>query len=217
MSRLFLRQESHRSPKLDSHTNMDVHVLGALADNYMYVLVDKATREAAVVDPVEPRKVLELVKSLGLRLTTVLTTHHHYDHAGGNKELLEAMPTLRILGGEERVEAVSQIVATGDKVQLGNGNIEVQCFHTPCHTKGHICYKASAGEETCLFTGDTMFIAGAGKFFEGTAQQMLNNLVNIIGGMADETVRTTGLQLCGPLICLDCPSTRKSTAATSTP
>lgn len=57
---------------------MEVTLVPALEDNYMYVLADKITKECAVVDPVNPEKVLGAVKDQGLKLTTVLTTHHHW-------------------------------------------------------------------------------------------------------------------------------------------
>lgn len=57
---------------------MDVKILPALQDNYMYLIVDKATKEAAIVDPVEPKTVLQAVEDHGVKLTTVLTTHHHW-------------------------------------------------------------------------------------------------------------------------------------------
>jgi len=182
-----LRKQGHSTSKLVSHgPGMDVHVLSALSDNYMYLIVDKGSRTAAVVDPVEPKKVLDLVQAQNVNLTTVLTTHHHWDHAGGNKELLAAMPNLRVLGGDKRIDAVTQIVAHSDKFELGKLNVE--CLFTPCHTQGHICYQVSApsSDDVAIFTGDTLFIAGCGKFFEGTADQMYNALVKIIGSLPDQ-------------------------------
>ena len=61
---------------------MKVRILPALTDNYMYLVVDEATKEAAIVDPVAPEVVVEAVKEENVSLTTVLTTHHHWDHAG---------------------------------------------------------------------------------------------------------------------------------------
>ena len=58
-------------------------------------IIDEETNEAGIVDPVEPKTVLEAVKAENVNLTTVLTTHHHWDHAGGNKELLQLQPGLK--------------------------------------------------------------------------------------------------------------------------
>ena len=58
-----------------------------LNDNYCYLLVDHATREAAAIDPADPYRVRDVAKRLNLKLVAVLTTHKHHDHAGGNYEL----------------------------------------------------------------------------------------------------------------------------------
>lgn len=57
---------------------MDIRILPALQDNYMYLIIDKTTKEAAIVDPVEPQTVLKAINGQGIKLTTVLTTHHHW-------------------------------------------------------------------------------------------------------------------------------------------
>lgn len=72
------QQLSHTLSEIDIGASMDVKVLPALKDNYMYLLIDKATKEAAVVDPVMPNNVIEAAKKLGANITKVLTTHHHW-------------------------------------------------------------------------------------------------------------------------------------------
>lgn len=90
---------------------MKVEVLPALTDNYMYLLIDEETKEAAIVDPVQPQKVLDAVKKHGVKLTSVLTTHHHWDHAGGNEKLVKLETGLRVYGGDSRVGALTQKVS----------------------------------------------------------------------------------------------------------
>ena len=87
---------------------MRVRILPALSDNYMYLLVDNNTNQAAIVDPVEPDTVLAAVEEEGVELTTVLTTHHHWDHAGGNKEIVKRMPGLNVLGGDDRIDGLTK-------------------------------------------------------------------------------------------------------------
>ena len=87
---------------------MRVRILPALSDNYMYLLVDSNTNKAAIVDPVEPETVLAAVEEEGVELTTVLTTHHHWDHAGGNKEIVKRVPGLTVLGGDQRIDGVNK-------------------------------------------------------------------------------------------------------------
>ncbi|XP_034526524.1 hydroxyacylglutathione hydrolase, mitochondrial isoform X2 [Ailuropoda melanoleuca] len=145
---------------------MKVELLPALTDNYMYLIIDDETKEAAIVDPVQPQKVVETVKKRGVKLTTVLTTHHHWDHAGGNEKLVKLEPGLKV------------------------GSLSVKCLSTPCHTSGHICYfvtKPGSSEPPAVFTGDTLFVAGCGKFYEGTADEMYRALIEILGRLPPDT------------------------------
>nr|XP_021325388.1 hydroxyacylglutathione hydrolase, mitochondrial isoform X2 [Danio rerio] len=99
-----------RKSSLVEQSDMKVELLPALTDNYMYLLIDEETKEAAIVDPVEPQKVVDAVKKHGVKLKTVLTTHHHWDHAGGNEKLVKLMPGLTVYGGDDRVGALTQKV-----------------------------------------------------------------------------------------------------------
>ncbi|XP_039588498.1 hydroxyacylglutathione hydrolase, mitochondrial isoform X2 [Passer montanus] len=167
---------------------MKVEILPALTDNYMYLLIDQDTREAAIVDPVQPQKVLDAVKKHGVKLTTVLTTHHHWDHAGGNEKLVKMEPGLRVYGGDSRVGALTQRVSHLTALKVGS--LSVKCLSTPCHTSGHICYyvtKPNSSEPPAVFTGDTLFVAGCGKFFEGTPEEMYKALIEILGSLDPRT------------------------------
>lgn len=164
-----------------------VQVIPALSDNFMYLLVDNVTKESAVVDPVNPDKALQVVEKEDVRLTTVLTTHHHWDHAGGNVELVAKRPGLTVCGGDERIGALTRLVKHGEEFKLGT--LTVRALSTPCHTTGHICYYvySDSGQSKAVFTGDTLFVGGCGKFFEGTAEQMYAALVTVLGSLPKET------------------------------
>lgn len=166
---------------------MRVKLLPALEDNYMYLLIDEDTKQCAVVDPVEPAKVQAALKEENVQLTTVLTTHHHWDHAGGNEKLIEAVGSKVVVGGDERIGALTRKVSHGDELKIGSLN--VKCLYTPCHTSGHICYFVTgpSGSQPAVFTGDTLFVAGCGKFFEGTPGQMYTALVEILATLPPET------------------------------
>lgn len=56
------------------------------------------------------------------------------------------------------------------------------------HTMGHICYYATEGEQRAVFTGDTLFVGGAGRFFEGTAEEMQHSLCGKLGKLPPETL-----------------------------
>ncbi|XP_076312153.1 hydroxyacylglutathione hydrolase tenzing norgay [Tachypleus tridentatus] len=177
----------HSNPTTVIQSDMKVHLLPALSDNYMYLLVDDATKEAAVVDPVEPEKVTAAVNKEGVKLTTVLTTHHHWDHAGGNEKLVQAVPGLTVFGGDRRIGALTHSVKHGDEFKMGS--LQIRCLSTPCHTSGHICYFVTGGtdENPLVFTGDTMFVGGCGRFFEGSPEQMYQALVKTLGALPDNT------------------------------
>eukprot|EP00117_Sycon_ciliatum_P007455 scpid71379/ scgid10553/ Hydroxyacylglutathione hydrolase, mitochondrial; Glyoxalase II len=164
----------HSSSAWSRHSNkMRIQILSALEDNYMYLLVDESSKQAAIVDPVNPEKVVDAVKQLNdIRLTTVLTTHHHWDHAGGNEKLGSLVDGLTVYGGDERIPCVTHRLKNGDTFKIGE--MSVRAMHTPCHTTGHICYYITSPtlDTPAVFTGDTLFIGGCGRFFEGTAEQM---------------------------------------------
>ncbi|XP_065780093.1 hydroxyacylglutathione hydrolase, mitochondrial isoform X2 [Muntiacus reevesi] len=167
---------------------MKVELLPALTDNYMYLLIDEDTKEAAIVDPVQPQKVVETVRKHGVKLTTVLTTHHHWDHAGGNEKLVKLEPGLKVYGGDDRIGALTHKVTHLSTLQVGS--LSVKCLSTPCHTSGHICYfvtKPNSPEPPAVFTGDTLFVAGCGKFYEGTADEMYKALLEVLGRLPPDT------------------------------
>ncbi|KNE62158.1 hydroxyacylglutathione hydrolase [Allomyces macrogynus ATCC 38327] len=153
--------------------SMKVYPVPCLKDNYAYVLVDETTGQAAVVDPVTPAKVAEKVRELGVHVQALLTTHHHWDHAGGNAEFVTLFPHLktRVVGGDDRIGALTQKISDG--ATLSVGTIQVRAIATPCHTTGSISYYCTHGtDQRAVFTGDTLFLAGCGRFFEGTAAEM---------------------------------------------
>lgn len=197
--------------------SMTVELLPALQDNYMYLviihipwkssgrhfivlftpvsqLIDNATKTAAIVDPVDPDAVLAAVQKHNVRLTTVLTTHHHWDHAGGNEKLVSKFAAaqtatddkLAVYGGDDRIGALTHKVGHDDRLTVGQ--LQVRCLFTPCHTTGHICYYVEAADgKRCTFTGDTLFLAGCGRFFEGTAEQMHAALCEKLSALPDDT------------------------------
>ncbi|KAH1061552.1 hypothetical protein GYH30_004840, partial [Glycine max] len=78
---------------------------------------------------------------------------------------------------QDNVKGCTDKVENGDKVSLGP-DVTVLALLTPCHTQGHISYYVTGkeDEQPAVFTGDTLFIASCGKFFEETAEQMYQSL-----------------------------------------
>ncbi|XP_053693969.1 hydroxyacylglutathione hydrolase, mitochondrial isoform X1 [Sabethes cyaneus] len=173
-------------------TRLTVKKIPALKDNFMYLVVCNETKNAAIVDPVEPDRVLQVAKESGVSLNKVLTTHHHWDHAGGNADLFKryqadpALGKLSIYGGQDdRIPNLTNPVGQDDTLEIGN--LKVRCISTPCHTTSHICYYIETPEDKVVFTGDTLFLAGCGRFFEGTPQQMYDALIVKLSVLPDDT------------------------------
>jgi hydroxyacylglutathione hydrolase len=149
-----------------------------LSDNYAYLVVDDASKECGVVDCAEADKVLAAVKQHALKLVAVLPTHYHFDHVGGNEELARAVPGLRVYGarGENgRIPAQTIEVDDGSTVEVGS--LKGRVIGIPAHTNGHIAYYFP--QLNAVFTGDTLFIAGCGRVFEGKAQTMVDSLAKL--------------------------------------
>jgi hydroxyacylglutathione hydrolase len=185
--RFYSSSESARMMKVNTERSIaDVYAFQMFKDNYGYILVDKRTGNALMVDPGDGEVAEDAVKQNNVRLTTILTTHKHSDHTGGNEHLQSVFPDLEFIAtGYEHVPCQTKNVRDGDKIEFGGLLINV--LFTPCHTSGHVSFfiedlssssegQAGKGKDPILFCGDTLFVGGCGKFFEGTAEQMLNNM-----------------------------------------
>ena len=123
-----------------------------------------------------------------LNLKAIVNTHHHWDHAGGNKKILSHLSSpVKVIGGKD-CEAVSETPKHNSTFNIGN-DIEVTALHTPCHTQDSICWfmKDKKTDEKVVFTGDTLFIGGCGRFFEGTAAEMNTALNEVLAKLPDDT------------------------------
>ena len=166
---------------------MKIKIISALQDNYMYLIIDDVSNKAAVVDPVDPDKVLNIAMEENVELTCVLTTHHHFDHAGGNRKLLSKVNSLIVYGGDERIHGVTSNNKVTHEASIQLGSLTIKCLCTPCHTTGHVCYYVEDNKKPSVFTGDTLFLAGCGRFFEGNGQHMYHSLINVLGKLPVNT------------------------------
>ncbi|KAI8068743.1 beta-lactamase-like protein [Gongronella butleri] len=172
--RAFLKTPQRRLFSTSRVTNMIIKPVPCLKDNYAHVLLDEHTKTAAVVDPVEPEKLLAALEAYpDYQLTTILTTHHHWDHAHGNKKMLELRPGLTVYGGSDNVQAVTHVLGA-DAPAFEFGALRIQPLTTRGHTMDHVCYYVEDGNDKAVFTGDCLFSSGCGRFFEGTPQDMHN-------------------------------------------
>ncbi len=162
---------------------MRVERIPTLGDNYTYLIIDEATNEAAAVDAPEAGPVVARVDALGVNLTKVLSTHHHWDHSAANPELAQRYqaPVFGHASDADRIPGFTNGLEEGDRIKVGQ--LEAEVIFIPAHTRGHIAYVFP----DAVFCGDTLFAAGCGRLFEGNPKMMHEALNLKLGRLPDET------------------------------
>jgi len=163
---------------------MRVLPVPCLSDNYAYLVARDGADEAIVIDPSESAPVIAALEREGLRPVAILNTHHHHDHVGGNEALLERFGALPVYA---HVSDVGRVPGQTERVEEGRGftvgGFSFTALHVPGHTTGAVAYCV----EDAVFTGDTLFVAGCGRLFEGTPEMMLRSLADKLGHLPPET------------------------------
>lgn len=135
--------------------------------NFNYLVACPETGQALAIDPLDHEKTLATAKVRGWQITQVLNTHEHHDHTGGNAQVIAATGAKLIAhhkaGG--KISGVDRGVQAGDVIKVGK-TVELECLDTPGHTMCHICLRSHT-EQPALFSGDTLFNAGAGNVHNG--------------------------------------------------
>src|SRR5690348_8249802 len=156
---------------------MEIVAVPAFSDNYIWLVHDEESGEAAVVDPGDAKPVLAEAERRGWTITQIWNTHWHPDHTGGNLRLKEATGA-RISGpASERIPGRDMALAEGGEVRIGDHVGRV--IEVPGHTLDHIALIFN--DEGVAFVGDTLFAMGCGRLFEGTPQQMYRSLQRLAG------------------------------------
>ncbi|KAJ3316051.1 hypothetical protein HDV04_000260 [Boothiomyces sp. JEL0838] len=190
------KQLSKRDPMISGH--LEIRIVPTLEDNYTYLIIDREQKTVIAIDP--GLNILDELEPF--TLIAILNTHKHWDHTCGNLDLYKKYPNVRVYGSEIDFQAginniynkITNKVKDGDEIEVGRCSIKV--ISTPCHTKGSVMFLVDpvnslrlAGmydqieklELTAsnwnplaplLFTGDTLFLGGCGRFFEGNATDM---------------------------------------------
>ena len=141
--------------------------------NYNYLIACPDSGEALAIDPLDHGQCLHVAKVKGWRITQVLNTHEHHDHTGGNVAVIAATGAKLLAHARSgaSIPGVDRGLSAGDVVKVGK-HIELECLDTPGHTMCHICLRAH-GDEPAIFSGDTLFNAGAGNCHNGGDPSLL--------------------------------------------
>lgn len=168
-------------------------------DNFSYFIFGRNIRNCMLVDPADHNVILPyLQKWPQHKVSHVLLTHRHSDHVGDLPALLHGLKKLYntetevVSGAHDNIQGTT--IPYKDNGTLDINEIRINVFQSPCHTRGAVMYYLEDQENSskqndwsmnkedhtecyrCVFTGDTHFIGGCGRFFEGTAEQMLSNM-----------------------------------------
>jgi hydroxyacylglutathione hydrolase len=163
---------------------MRVERVPTLRDNYTYLVIDDATNEAAVIDAPEAAPVIARVERLGVRVTKVMSTHHHLDHSCENPELAARFgaPVVGHRSDSARIPGFTDGVEAGDEVRVGG--LAAKVLFIPAHTRAHVAYAFPGA----VFCGDTLFAGGCGRLFEGNPQMMHEALNVTLAKLPDATL-----------------------------
>jgi hydroxyacylglutathione hydrolase len=157
--------------------------------NFNYLIACPETGEALAIDPLDSEKTLATAKVKGWQITQILNTHEHHDHTGGNAAVVAATGAKVIAhfkaGGS--IAGMDRGVQAGDVIKVGK-TVELECLDTPGHTMCHICLRSHT-EQPALFSGDTLFNAGAGNVHNGgDVHAMYATFANQLGKLPDNTL-----------------------------
>ncbi|MBY0372192.1 hydroxyacylglutathione hydrolase [bacterium] len=155
-----------------------------LKDNYAYLVFHG--KQTLVIDPSEAAGVLRRVEELGLEVAAVLNTHHHWDHVNGNESIAAkfACPVYGPVGDRDRIAGWTNPLEDGQTLTLAGTRLEV--LSIPGHTSNHVALYLP--DQRAVFTGDTLFLLGCGRLFEGTPEQMFHSLKRLSALPADTRV-----------------------------
>ncbi|MBI2970433.1 MAG: hydroxyacylglutathione hydrolase, partial [Gammaproteobacteria bacterium] len=161
---------------------LEVKPVPAFRDNYIWLMIHAGNRTAAIVDPGDAAPVLRALDDEGLTPVAILATHHHGDHVGGIEEILRRFPIPVFGPARESIPGRTCALRDGDGIDIPGLGARFTIIDIPGHTAGHIAYYGLG----MVFAGDTLFMSGCGRLFEGTAAQMHASLSRL-AALPDDT------------------------------
>ena len=148
---------------------LQIEQFRCLSDNYGFLLHAPSAGLTACIDTPEVGPIVAACERRGWKLTHILNTHHHYDHAGGNDELKRRFGC-KVIGPaaeKDKIPSIDEPVSGGDAFAFGGH--EVRVIDVGGHTLGQVAYHLP--DANAAFVGDALFALGCGRLFEGTPSQ----------------------------------------------
>ena len=150
--------------------SLTISPIDAFSDNYIWLI--RRGSEAFVVDPGDADPVLTVLSQSQLKLSGILITHHHFDHTGGVAQLQTATGCETWGPIDSPAGVYDNILQEGDLLSVLGADFSV--LEVPGHTLDHIAFYSES--EEAIFCGDTLFVGGCGRVFEGNPPQMRSSL-----------------------------------------
>jgi hydroxyacylglutathione hydrolase len=161
---------------LTSPNSTDTVILAvrALTDNYCYILHRRGSKDAIAIDPSEAAPIQATLSEQSLRLRWILNTHHHFDHVGGNRDLVESFAAEVMCSKVDLARIPCAGRGLGQDEMLALDELKLKILEIPGHTKGQIAFYSHLAD--ALFAGDTLFSLGCGGLKEGTIEELYSSV-----------------------------------------
>tara|TARA_R110000868_G_scaffold162538_3_gene393925 strand:- start:20968 stop:21759 length:792 start_codon:yes stop_codon:yes gene_type:complete len=157
--------------------------------NYNYVIACDKTKDAAIIDPLDVNACIDIANKNNLNITKILNTHEHWDHIEGNDEVvkLTGAKIYAHYNCKDKIDNIYKTLKEGDIINIGE-SIQITCLDTPGHTFGHICFLANYKNKMALFSGDTLFNAGAGNCYSGDMELLYKSFTDKLAHLCDDVL-----------------------------
>ena len=173
---------------------LNISRIESFDDNYIWLIHDNSPSSKAnkadiiIVDPGDDEPVLKAITKHHYNPVAIFITHHHGDHCGGVKSLVNHY-NIPVYGpANENIPGLTKACSNNDTLHFDDMNLSFKVMDVPGHTTGHIAFLAQPSTlQQCLFIGDTLFAGGCGKLFGGTFEQMQHSL-SLLLDLDDDTL-----------------------------
>jgi len=142
--------------------------LPSLSDNYIWVIINTINSTAVIIDPGAAAVCVNYLKQQNIRPVAILATHRHWDHVDGIERLVQKYDIPVFGPATEYIPCLTKPLTSNDSFSIPELKLDFQVMDLSGHTAGHIGYLT----DNMLFCGDTLFSAGCGRLYDGTAEQL---------------------------------------------